>query len=465
MSSSVRPSAPPGARSIAIIGGGIAGLTSAYRATKKWPSHRVTLFEASERVGGPIETSFEQGFLLERGPDGFVRSKGSAEALARELGLGDELIETRPEYRKLYLFKDNELRAVPDGLSLVIPSDVGSWLRSPLATSRGKARALWDLVLPRRTASGEETIASFVRRRLGDEVSSLFAESVLAGIHSGDPDRLSIDATFPQLVAMEREQRSLILAARKARLSRGSTAPVSAFLSLARGMGSLVDALVAKLPAGTLRLRSPVRALSIVGKRWLVHTERGAESFDAVHLALPPRAAAPLLSQIAPDAARLLAAVRHVSSAVVLLGYHQRQLERTLDASGFVVPPGEDCELTASTWLSHKWPGRAPQDHVLLRGFLGGTRDPEAHTLPDDELIARAKKGFARTVGAHGEPVLSRVVRYPVASPQMELGHRARIERVARLVAELPAELHLAAAGFNGVGIPDTIRQAQSVWP
>jgi oxygen-dependent protoporphyrinogen oxidase len=446
-------------RSVAVIGAGVAGLTSAYRLSRRDDPPSVTLFEASDRVGGPIGTSFDQGYLLERGPDGFVRSKGSAEQLVRELGLGDELIETRPEFRKLYVWKSGALRPVPEGLALVVPSDIASWVRSPLATWKGKARALADLVLPRGDGEIEETIASFVRRRLGDEVSSLFAESVLAGIHSGDPDRLSMNATFPQLIEMERKHRSLILGAMRARKQRPTHAPVSAFLSLRRGMGSLIDALVAALPEGTLRLRTPVRAITVSGSRWSVHTESGSEVFDAIHLAIPARFAAPLLRPIAPDAARLLDGVRHVSSAVVLLGYREEQLAMKLDASGFVVPPTEECELTASTWLSQKWPGRVPSGHVLLRGFLGGTRDPDAHLLDDETLVHRARRGFARTVGASGEPVLSRVVRYADTSPQMELGHRARIARVQELLRELPT-IELAAAGIHGVGIPDTIKQA-----
>lgn len=450
---------PRALRTIAVIGGGVAGLTSAYRLSRRDDRPKVTLFEASDRVGGPIGTSFDQGYLLERGPDGFVRSKGSAEALVRELGLGHELIETRPEFRKLYVWKSNALHSVPEGLALVVPSDIASWVRSPLATWRGKARALADLVLPRRGDDGEETIASFVRRRLGDEVSTLFAESVLAGIHSGDPDRLSIHATFPQLVEMERKHRSLIWAAMQARKQRPTTAPVSAFLSLRRGMGSLIDALVGALPEGALRMRTPVRAITVAGGRWLLHTEGATEAFDAIHLAIPPRFAAPLLRPIAPEAARLLDGVRHVSSAVVLLGYREEQLAMKLDASGFVVPPTESCELTASTWLSHKWPGRVPEGHVLLRGFLGGTRDPDAHLLDDETLVHRARAGFARTVGASGEPVLHRVVRYADTSPQMELGHTARIARVTELLRELP-RVELAAAGVFGVGIPDTIKQA-----
>jgi oxygen-dependent protoporphyrinogen oxidase len=448
-------------RSIAIIGGGVAGLVSAYRcaSVRDGSLDRVALFEASERVGGPIGTSFEGGFLLERGPDGFVRSKTSAESLARELGLGGELIETRPEYRKLYLWKNGALMPVPDGLALVVPSDLRAWLRSPLASWRGRLRALADLALPRAEAEIDESIGAFVRRRLGNEVSALFAESILAGIHSGDPDRLSIRATFPQLVAMEREHRSLILASMKARRARALSAPVSAFLSLSRGMGSLIDALVRALPPATLRVRCSVHRILPSGSRWLVQSDAGSELFDAVHLALPPRHASPLLAGFAPEAARLLAGVRHVSSAVVLLGYRASQLDRQLDASGFVVPPDERCELTASTWLSQKWPGRAPEGHVLLRGFLGGTRDPSAHELDDDALISRARAGFARTVGARGQPVLSRVVRYPSASPQMEIGHQQRIKRVRSLLAP-HRSLVLGAAGIDGVGIPDTVRQA-----
>lgn len=444
-------------RSIAVIGGGLAGLTSAYRLQKR--GRNVTLFEASDRCGGPIGTSFDQGYLLERGPDGFVRSKQSAEALVRELGLGDELIETRPEYRKLYVWKRQQLQPVPDGLALVVPSDVRAWLRSPLATLRGRARALADLVLPRGEPDVDETIGSFVRRRLGDEVSTLFAESVLAGIHSGDPDRLSLRATFPQLAQMEREHRSLILAAQRARKSRGKTAPVSAFLSLRRGMGSLIDALIEALPKETIRLRTPVRSIALVGRRWAVQTDEGTSLFDGVHLALPPRFAAPLLASVAPQAARLLSGIRHVSSAVVLLGYRTEQIAMPLDASGFVVPPTEDCELTASTWLSHKWPGRVPEGHALLRGFLGGSRDPEAHLQSDEQLVERARAGFARTVGASGAPVLHRVVRYADTSPQMELGHQQRAASVRALLRELPS-IELGAAGVFGVGIPDTIKQA-----
>ncbi len=451
-------------RSIAVIGGGIAGLTSAYRASKLGPDRvKVSLFEASDRLGGPIGTSFDQGYLLERGPDGFVRSKGSAEALARELGLGDELIETRPEYRKLYVFKRGALHAVPEGLALVVPSDIASWMRSPLATWTGKLRALADLLLPRGPTDIDETIGAFVRRRLGPEVSNLFAESVLAGIHSGDPDRLSMRATFPQLVQMERQHRSLILGALRARrLARKSAeraAPVSAFLSLRRGMGSLIDALARALPEGAVRMQCEVLSLSASAGRWIVRTARGSETFDAVHLAVPARFAAPLLRPIAPEAARLLAGIRHVSSAVALLGYREEQLDMKLDGSGFVVPPTEQCELSASTWLSHKWPGRVPDGHVLLRGFLGGTRDPDAHLQDDETLLRRARAGFERTVGARGEPTLTRVVRYADTSPQMELGHTARIQRVTALLRELPS-IEVAAAGVHGVGIPDTIKQA-----
>ncbi|MDP3279384.1 MAG: protoporphyrinogen oxidase [Deltaproteobacteria bacterium] len=447
---------------IAVIGGGLAGLSAAHRLRSLRPAREVVLLEASPRLGGPIHTERAQGFVIEHGPDGFVRSKPSAMQLIRRLGMADQVIETRSEFRKLYVLKRGVLQPVPAGLALVAPTDALSWLRSPIASPWGRIRALVEPWIA--TASrDDESIASFVRRRLGRELCELFAESILAGIHSGDPEALSIHSTFPQLVAFERDHGSVIRGAQHARAKTQSQAPVSAFLSLRDGMGSLIDALASALGDQRIRCNAPVESLTpLPDHRWQIQCSDGRSlQADGVLLALPPRAIPRLVEPFAPVAAARYASVPHQSSVVVLLGYHRAQLGRSPDASGFVVPPSEPCEVHASTWLSCKWPGRAPEDYVLLRAFLGGFRAPTDHLLGDDELTERAIRGMRRALGVRGRPTLVRVKRYLDASPQMTLGHADRMDEALDHLQPF-VTLSVGAAGHRGVGIPDTIAQAEA---
>ncbi len=448
---------------IAIVGGGVAGLAAAYTLRTKYPSFRTVLFEGSGRFGGPIRTEHADGFLLEHGPDGFVRSKPAAESLIRAVGLGDQLIETQSSARGVHVYRNGRLCRVPEGVFLVAPTRIRPWLLSPLASVRGRLRALAEVIVPRGEDQDNESIESFVRRRFGDEVSDLLASSILAGIHSGDPKRLSISATFPQLVKLERESRSLILALRKLAFERHRLAarsgPTSAFYSLRDGLQSLIDTLVETVGPDVCHLESPVRAIVPVRNGWEVTVGSLAPVVArSLLVAVPPSAAAELFLPLSRSLANTLRATETESSVIALLGYRQSQLRKPLNSSGFVVAGGEDLPITACTILSQKWAGRAPRDHVILRAFMGGFRQPQALSWSDNEVLDRARRGFAATLQVEGEPVLARVVRYREHSPQLSIGHQQRQNFVHQHLREFPPVV-LAGAGYDGVGIPDSIRQ------
>lgn len=445
---------------VVVVGGGVCGLACAYTFQTLQPSLKFALFEASDRFGGPLKTEHAEGFLLEHGPDGFVRSKPAAEQLIRSMGLGDELIETQPQFRGVHVLRDGALHRVPEGVFLVAPTAVRAWLRSPIATLRGRLRALAEIVIPPGESAENESIDAFVTRRFGAEVSRLFASSILAGIHSGDPAKLSIVATFPQLVKLEREHRSIILGLRaRARKSPPRSGPTSAFYSLRRGMGTLIDELAQALGSERCHSRSEVTKIEQDAKRWTVYfRDRAAISARAVVLAVPPRVAATLLAEHLPAQARELSVRESSSSVIALLGYHQKQISSPLGTTGFVVAGGEDFPITACTVLSDKWPGRAPPGHVLLRAFMGGFRQPTALEWSDGAVLERAERAFSTTLGVHGSPVISRIVRYVDHSPQLLVGHVQRQRELEQALLQIPP-LAVVGTGYDGVGIPDAIRQ------
>jgi oxygen-dependent protoporphyrinogen oxidase len=453
---------------VAIVGGGICGLAAAHALSTQASQLRVQLFEKTERFGGPIRTEQADGYLLEHGPDGFVRSKPAAEALIRELGLGSALIETEPSSRAVHVLRRGQLCEVPPGVFLVAPTDALGWLSSPLASLRGRIRALAEWIIwPAKTqdcAGDRESIAQFVTRRFGAEMTALLATSILAGIYSGDPHRLSIGATFPQLVALERSHGSVLRGLAHARRQRTRepslrSGPTSAFYSLQQGMQSLIDRLVAVLGEQICEPNCEVTSLAPCDDGWiLTFAHRPPVRSRALVVSVPPRMAALLLNPCVPLVGELLARRESVSSLVALLGFHKRQLPGLLKSSGFVVASGESFEITACTILSNKWSRRAPTDRVLLRAFMGGFRQPEPMRWSDEQVLHNAHVAFEKTFGLTGRAELVRVIRYHDQNPQMHVGHLAEQEQLNRQLLALPP-LQLAGSGYDGVGIPDAIRQ------
>jgi oxygen-dependent protoporphyrinogen oxidase len=461
-------------RRVVIVGGGITGLTTAYRLLRARRDaggvpFAVTLLEARSRLGGNIVTERQDGCVLDGGPDAFVAARPEARDLCFDLGLGDRLMDTTAKNRKVYIRQDGTLHPLPEGLVLAIPTRVLPLARSRLFTWHGKARMGLDLALPRRTDPTDESIGHFIRRRLGDEALERLAEPLLGGIYAGDVDALSLAATFPQLAALETKHGSLIrgaLAQRAARGNKAGPAP-STFQSLVGGMGELVDALARAVSelGGTVRTGAEVVAVTNgpSGARFAVRVAGDPSPMpaDDVVLCAPAYVAADALEGLDAEVSRVLREVPYVSTATITLGYARSDVPHPLDASGLIIPKGEHRRALAATFVSSKWACRAPADIALLRVFAGGHRDPSALDMSDVELGAMARDELRALLGVRARPLVERVFRFDRGNAQPALGHPARLQKV-RAAAERHPGLHLCGAAFEGVGIPDCVRQGNA---
>ena len=443
---------------VAIVGGGISGLSAA------WELHRrgipFVLLERTERTGGLIRTERDGPFTIDAGPDALVVQKPAAIALCGEIGLGARLVPTRPP-RTACVVRGGTLHPLPAGSVFGIPTGIRPLAGQRLLSWRGRLRLGLEPLVPRRDLHAgheDETIGAFFRRRFGTEATDYLAEPLLAGIHSGNVERLSMRSLFPQFVEAERAHGSVIRAWRRTAAARAAAlAAGGPFRSFPDGLETLPRTLAARLPASALRCgRAAVRLAP--GPPWRLHADGGSPvTADQVILALPAHAAAPLAAGADETLGRLCASFTHTSIAVVVLAFPRAAVAHPLDGSGFVVPrvePGHS--ITAATWISSKWPGRAPDDHVLLRGFVGGARQPEALAETDDMLVDRVRRNLARLLGIRGEPVLARVFRWPHANPQHDAGHRDRVRNLDRRLARLPG-LRIIGASVRGVGIGDCV--------
>jgi oxygen-dependent protoporphyrinogen oxidase len=457
---------------LVVIGAGVSGLAAAHRAVElgaeRGVSLDLTVIEARSRAGGTIATEHVDGFLVERGPDSFLSEKPWALALCRRLGLESRLVRTDDRFRKTFVLFYGRLHPLPDGFQLLAPTRFGPFLRSRLLSWPGKLRMGLDLVLPRGAGGDDESLGDFVRRRLGREALERIAQPLVAGIYTADPDSLSLAATMPRFLEAERRERSVILAlARAARraphTAEGTSgARWSLFVTLRDGMEALVRALVDRLPPGAVRLKERVTGLERQNRRWSIGLADG-ESFsaDAIIIATETHQASRIVRYVDPSMAQLLAEIPYASSATVSLGYRRQDVGHPLDGFGFVVPRVEGRAITACTFSSVKYPGRAPDGHVLLRAFVGGALDDGGVAGTDPALAALARQELARTLGVRAHPVLVRVARHPAAMPQYQVGHLDRIDAIDRAVAAHPG-LALAGSAYRGVGVADCVRSGES---
>lgn len=440
---------------VAIIGGGIAGLSAAHALAKRGVSF--VLLEASPRWGGVIRTEQAGGFLMEAGPDSMLAQKPEAIALCRELGLGSRLLPTNPDKRTVFVLHRRRLHPLPEGMVLAIPTQIMPFVRSGLFSWPGKLRMGLDLVIPARRNGSDESIGSFLRRRFGQEVVDRLGEPLLAGIHAGDPERLSIRATFSRFADLELQHGSLIRGMLAARPRASSGPPPAAFYTLMGGLGELVGELVSRLPASSLMRGRLVCSLGREGEGFRLALDGGeAVRTRAVIVAVPATQAARLVEALLPEAARTLAAIPFASSAAVYLGYRREDVGHPLDGYGMVIPGSEGLRSAACSFFSTKFPGRAPEGHVLIRGFLGGVRDPEVLSLDDAGLAELVRREMGALLAFRGEPVVTRVYRWPEATPQMEVGHLGRITELEGRLTGVPG-LFLTGAGIRSTGIPDGV--------
>ncbi len=487
----------PAPRRIAIVGGGITGLAAAHeviaRARELGRPVAVTVLERTARLGGNLVTERSGGFLLDGGPDSWVATKPHATALARELGLGGAVMTTNAETRRFYVAWGGRLHAVPEGLVLGVPTKLAPLVRTRLFSPWGKLRMALEPFVPTRdfATDDDESIADFARRRLGRQAAERLVAPLLGGISAGDAGDLSVRAAFPQLVTMERDHGSLVRGMRAARRSiaragDGTTGrDDGAFRTLEGGTADLVRVLADRLRAAgvTLRENAGVATLTRAGDEWTLGIEgtraRSREQAndrvsggtgsdrvvaDAVLLAAPAYVAAALLGAGDAELGRGLSAIPFGSTATVFLGYRRADVTHPLDGVGFVVPRALGRSIMASTWVSSKWQGRAPEGHVLIRAFFGdraGESGENPLEGPDEAMISLARDELREMMGLEANPVLSRVFRFERASAQMRVGHLARMRSLRERLAQSAPGVWVAGGGYDGIGIPDCIRQGQ----
>ncbi len=445
---------------VVVVGGGVAGLATAYRLLARGagdaaPPH-VTVLERSDEPGGKIRSVDVGGLAFEAGPDSFVARKPWAMDLCWELGVGGELVE--PAASGAFVWTDRGLMPFPR-TALGVPADIDELARWPGMSRRGRVRALADLVRKPRASDADESIGALVRRRLGDEAAELLAGPLLGGLFAGDPDRLSVRATFPELVAWERDQGSLIRGARRALAAAplGGAGPM--FLALAGGMTRLIVALVEAIGPDRVACGTGATAVRREGRGYVVEAGEAELSADAVVLATPAFASADLMEPLAPSAADELRWIPYASTAVVILVYQPGTAAPLPDATGFVVPSGK-ASMTACTWVSRKWPREEFGDRALMRCYVGGVSAQEVLDAQDGEIVDAVSRHLAAVLDLPQTAEASRVVRWERSMPQYEVGH---LERVQRIEEALPAGIFVAGSAYLGVGIADCVRGAGEV--
>jgi oxygen-dependent protoporphyrinogen oxidase len=453
---------------LVVVGGGITGLAAAYRAVElareRGLALDLTLLEAADRLGGTIQTERREGFLVECGPDSFLSEKPWALALCRRLGVEGRLVRTDDRYRRTFVVRRGRLHPLPEGFHLLAPTRLGPFLGSRLFSWPGKLRMALDLVLPR-GGDPDESLGAFVRRRLGREALERVAQPLVAGIYTADPDELSLAATMPRFLELERRQRSLILAlwraGRRAQEAGVSGARWSLFVTFAEGMEELIRVLANRLPPGAVRLKERVTALAREGGRWRVVAADGAAyAADAVIVTAEAYQAARMVRHQDPSLAHLLEGISYASAATVSLAYRRADIPHLLDGFGFVVPQVERRPVVACTFSSVKYPGRAPEGHALLRVFLGGALNEAVLEQDDEALLALARRELGALLGVKAPPLFTRLARYPKAMPQYHVGHLARVEAIEQALGRHPG-LALAGGAYRGVGIADCIRTGE----
>jgi protoporphyrinogen/coproporphyrinogen III oxidase len=465
---------------VLVIGGGVGGLSTAFyleqAAKRQGRSVQITVAERSHRWGGVTESSQQDGCLLEHGPDSIIRIKPGGKQLIDDLGLTNLIQDTNPACRTALIARGPRLLPVPDGLYLMAPSRFLPFALSPIISWWGKLRMGLDLILPRRNPDlGEESLADFVRRRLGHEALERLAQPMISGIYTADPEELCLDLAMPQFAQMERDHRSLILAMRAnrkkqaqahAEQEQASGPRYGLFLSLEGGLQTLVDRLVASLSDQELLLHTAVSAIKRdEGKEGVYRVQLGDEltkRFDAVFCCTPAWAAADMFRDLDPTLATELDGVQYGSVATVNLAFERHQLAHLPSAAGFVVPAVERRNVIACTFSSQKYLDRVPEDRVLLRAFVGGALQPWQLQASDDEMTQRVLLDLDKWLGITGKPVFTTVRRWERSMAQPTLGLAARMQRVQEHLARL-GNCYLVGSGFDGVGIPDVASQAKRV--
>ncbi|WP_226576797.1 protoporphyrinogen oxidase [Halobacillus litoralis] len=451
---------------VVVIGGGITGLTSAYylqkEAREKGLPINVQLIEASDRLGGKIQSMKKDGFTIERGPDSFLARKESAGRLAHEVGLGDELVPNGTG--QSYILVDGKLHKMPSGSFMGIPTRVRPFLFSNLFTPAGKARAAMDLIKSKKTVDGDQSLGLFFRRRLGNQVVENLIEPLLSGIYAGDIDQLSLQSTFPNFYDLEQEHGSLIKGLRKTRPikkpKKGEQKP-SMFRTLEHGLSSLVEAVEARLDPGSVHKGTRVNHIEKQSGRYhLLLNDGTVKEADAVIMAAPHFAVQRMLSQY--DFLAPYKETNATSVANVAMAFDASAIKKDIDGTGFVVSRNSDFRITACTWTHKKWPHSTPEGKVLLRCYVGKPSDQEVVHLSDEEIQKIVLDDLNKTMDITAKPDFAVVTRWYDAMPQYKVGHKERLTKITQQMEEELPGVYLAGNSYRGIGLPDCIDQGEA---
>jgi oxygen-dependent protoporphyrinogen oxidase len=464
-------------RKVVIIGGGLSGLSAAYYVRKYYREAGnqpdIVLIEKDKCLGGKIETLHRDGFVIEKGPDSFLARKTAMVDLARELELDHELVTTNPNAKKTYILQRGKLHPMPAGLVLGIPTELKPFLKSGLVSFSGKIRAMMDFVLPPRSSSEDESLGDLIERRLGTEVLENMTEPLLAGIYAGDMRKISLQATFPQFGEVERQYGSLIrgMTSGKKPAETHTGTKKSAFLTFRQGLQSLVHALIHDLHdirqlTGTGAVSIKVRNGAGISEeasgvpRYEVELDNGEVLLaDDVYVTVQNFAAAELLRPHVDVSA--LDAVNYVSVANVVMAFTKKDIVTEYDGSGFLVPRKEGRNITACTWTSTKWLHTSPDDKVLLRCYVGRSGDEQNVDLPDEALTELVRKDLKEIMGITAAPLFTEITRLRSSMPQYPVGHPGRIAGLRGELAQKLPGIYAFGAGYDGIGMPDCIKQAK----
>ena len=465
-------------RRAVIIGGGISGLSAAYylreKAIRAGVDIEVILIEKEKQFGGCIVTEKVDGFIIEGGPDCFLSEKPWALQLCEDLGLEDRLLCTNDENRRVFILSHGRLHELPEGFMLMIPTSFTPFLKSRLISLPGKVRMAMDLFLPRKRSAGEESLAQFVRRRLGNEALEKIAEPLVAGIHAGTPETMSLMSTFPRFIQLEEEYRSLILGmwARRRmarRIAQRQTDPKrTMFMALLDGMMELTDELKVRLDERSLLSDRKVTRIARLMGTGLPHNPiyevsmEGGETLraDCAILATPVFVTAELLQGLDGNLSEALLSIPYVSTATISLAYRRAEIHHPLNGFGFVVPRAEERKIMASTWTSTKFSHRSPPDSVLLRAFVGGAQNEHLLEMDDERIIGVVREELMDIMGIKADPILTRVYRWDKSMPQYTLGHAKKLSQLEEKLLRYPG-LSLMGCAYRGIGISDCIHDGK----
>jgi oxygen-dependent protoporphyrinogen oxidase len=461
---------------IAIIGGGISGLSTAWylqQAQYRGLGVTYTVLEAGNRWGGKVLTEFvpdyaPEPFIIEGGPDSFLAmQKPWALQLARELGLEDQLMSTNDDRRTVYVLVNGKLTPMPDGIYLIAPTRIMPFIKTPLFSPLGKLRMALDFIMPKGNPQEDESLGDFIGRRMGREAVDKLAEPLMAGIYNADPYKLSIQATFPRFVAMEQDHGSLIrgmLAGTRARQERTQkhqpvVRKVGAFVTFYKGTEVIIGELANQL-TGDMRLNTAVTGIQRIEDDSYDLTLDDGTMLNAhqVVMAIPAYRAAELLEPMTPGAGKLLNEIRYVDTGTITLAYKADELDHPLDGFGVVIPISEGRKVNALTWTSTKFDHRAPKGYKLIRAFVGGSRTPEMVAKPDEEVLQIVRNELQDIMGVTAEPLFHRIYRWPQSTPQYDVGHLSRVEAIE---SRLPFGIFLTGSPYRGIGMPDCVRQGK----